>query len=251
MSILTFHSEDGAIKDDQLTKALREANASKIAKEAEIARKLAKVKESGKAGITDDLVNKLREVAHRLLITILKWEAESKRSFVQSHSSLTSETELESVGIETWKLANTHTIKFHQKYKDIPVYGAQVSVEIDEENELLAINSAIGIPTGIDKNPTIQSNELKDIIQNLTKRDLKNSILKSTLYYYFDSIRSQDKEHKHQQDGQWRLVYLVETQIGKSNDDKMCESIQEMVDYVIDAHTGDLVSKLPRVKTIR
>lgn len=254
MSILTFHSEDGSMKHHRLAQALKKADVSKIAKEAEIARKSGKIKESGKAGVTDDLVYKFKEVADWLLIAVLGWEDESRRGFVQSDSLSskvsTHETKLESVAIETWKLANTHTIKFHQKYKDIPVYGAQVNVEIDEENELLAINSAIGIPIDIDENPKIKSNELKDLIQKMTKRDLKKSVLKSTLYYYFDSTQSQDKENKPQA-GQWRLVYLVENQIDKTNVPQVFESMQEMVDYVIDAHTGELVSKLPRVKTIR
>jgi Zn-dependent metalloprotease len=255
MSILTFHSEDGNMKYDQLTQALKEVNASQIAKEAdEMARKPGKVKKSGKTGVTDDLVHKFKEVAQCLLIDVLGWEVESRRGFVQSDSSSsqisTLETKLESVAIETWRLANTHTIKFHQKYKDVPVYGAQVNVEIDEENELIAINSAIGVPIGIDENPKIKSDELKDLIQKITKHGLKKSVLKSTLYYYFDSTQTQERENK-LQDGQWRLVYLVENQIDKTNDTQMFESIHEMVDYVIDAHTGKLVSELPCVKTIR
>jgi Zn-dependent metalloprotease len=255
MSILTFHSEDGDVKNHLLTqpleKALKKVNVSEIAKEAETARESAKVKETGKAGFTDDLVYKFKEVAHSLLIAVLRWEAaESRRGFVQSDPLSTHDTKLESVAIETWKLAKTHTIKFHQKYKDIPVYGAQVNVEIDEENELLAINSAIGIHIGIDKTPKIQSNELKDLIQKKTEHDLENLVLEPTLYYYFDSMQSRSKENK-PQNGQWRLVYLVVSQIDKNNYPQMCKSIQKMVDYIVDAHTGEVVSELPRVKTIR
>lgn len=249
MSILTFHSEDGEFKYHRLTQALKEADASKIAEEVEI------FKGSGKNPLTNDLPYKFKKVADCLLTEILPWEADSRRGFVPSAPLSTQETKLEGVAIETWKLAKTHTIKFQQKYKDIPVYGAQVNVEIDEENELLAINSAVGASIGdIDRNPTIKSNELKDLIQKTTKHDLKNSHLEFTLYYYFDSANSQDKENKPQQEGQWRLVYLVKNTIDKQEkvfDPKMFQAIQKMVDYVVDAHTGELVSELSRLKTIR
>jgi len=259
MSILSFHSEDGDMKyRKQLTQALKEVNASKIAQEVEKNQKSVNVKKSGKAGVTNDWVDNFKEVAQCLLMAILPSETESRRGFAPSNSLpskvSTDETKLESVAIETWKLANTHIIKFHQKYKDIPVYGAQVNVEIDEDNELLAIDSAIGAPIDdIDKNPTIKSNELKNLIKKTTKHSLKNSVLTPTLYYYFDSTQSQDKKNKPEKDGKWRLVYYVENQIkiDKISDPKMFDSIQKMVDYVIDAHTGELVSELSHLKTIR
>lgn len=248
MSILTFHSEDGEVKHHQLTQALKEADASKIAEEVEI------FKKSGKNAIKNHLLHRFKKVADCLLTEILPWEAESLRGFVPSAPLSTQETKLESIAIETWKLAKTHTIKFQQKYKDILVYGAQVNVEVDEENELLAINSAVGASIGdIDRNPTIKSNQLKDLIEKTTKHDLKNSQLKPTLYYYFDSTKSEDKDNK-PQEGQWRLVYLVKNTIDKDEkikDPKMFQAIQKMVDYVVDAHTGELVSELSRLKTIR
>lgn len=255
MSILTYHSEDGEVKYPQLTQALKEANVSNIAKEVENVRKSGKVRADG---LTNDLLHKFKKVADWLLMEVYRSETESRRGFVPSDSFLsevsTQETKLESIAIETWKLANTHTIKFHQKYKDIPVYGAQVNVEIDEENELLAINSTIGIPINdIDKKPRIKLNELKDLIQKKTNNDdFKNSDLTFTLYYYFDSTQYQDKDNN-SQDGQWRLVYLVQNQIkmDKIDDPKMFQPIQKMVDYVVDAHTGELVSELSRLKTIR
>lgn len=243
-SIFTFHIEDGALETwhwhyDRLAKALKKANPSRLAKET---------------GITAKLGYEFQEVAD-CLMAVLRVEVDPPRGFIPKSPIVTTDnTQLEGIAIETWKLVNTHTIKFRQKYQDIPVYGALVTVEVDENNELLAINSAIGDPikicNGVDGHPKIKSDQIKDLIEEQTKRDLTKSDLKPTLYYYFDSTDSENKKHT-PEDGCWRLVYLVENQLKDTSIPFQFESIPEMVDYVIDAHTGKLVSELPRVKTIQ
>ncbi len=150
--------------------------------------------------------------------------------------------DLEGISIETWKRAKTHTIKFQQKYQDIPVYGTQVTLEVDENDELLAIDSTIAEFIEVSPSPNYKPEQLKDLIEESTKRDLTNYKLKPALHYYYDSTPEQKR---------WRLVYFVETQLESTVSPITFESIQQMVDYVIDAHTGDIVLKLPRVKTVR
>ncbi|MFK0729670.1 MAG: hypothetical protein ACFKPT_19580 [Gloeotrichia echinulata GP01] len=145
---------------------------------------------------------------------------------------------LEYSTIETWQLAKTYTIKFAQTYQNIPIYAALVTVEVDENKELLAINSMIGLPVCVDTAAKLRPDEVQKLIKQKTGRDLTNSQLKVTTYFYFDS-----------QKNKWRLVYYVDNKIKSGKSGIKFELIPEMVDYIIDAHTGDLVSQLPRVKT--
>lgn len=129
-------------------------------------------------------------------------------------------------------------ICFFQKYDNISVYGARVTLEIDEDNQLLAINSAIGVDIVVDSHPTIKSGNLNSLIESQTGRDLNDSHITSAPYYYFDI-----------KNNYWRLVYFVENKLKDAT--KFCglDKIQERVDYVIDAHSGDIVSQIPRFTT--
>ncbi len=167
-------------------------------------------------------------------------EAEPIRSFVEPkiHSV---QSEFERVGApQKLDFTNTHIVKFRQKYKNIPVYGALVTVEVDEENELLAINSAIGDPNGIDPSPKFEPDEIKQLIEK--KKDYKSADLdlNLTLYYYYDSNMKR-----------WRLVYITDIRFKESKNGSQSKFRLEMVDYIIDAHNKEIVLELPRVRTLQ
>jgi Zn-dependent metalloprotease len=187
------------------------------------------------------LIDIFKEVGDRLMPVLEEalLEVKPTRGFAVSHKPIY-ESKLEGVSVKTWQRTKTHTIKFSQKYKNIPVYGALVTLEVDDNYDLLAINSAFGDPSGIDASPKLKPEKLKELIQKLTKHDLGNLDLAASIYYYFDTKNKS-----------WRLVYVVENPLQNTNALPKSESIPEMVDYIIDAHTGDLVSELPRVKTIK
>jgi|GEM_PF-6180234 Zn-dependent metalloprotease len=150
---------------------------------------------------------------------------------------LTSVIALESVAIETWELAKTYTIKFQQKYQSITVYGALVSVEVDENEDLLAINSIIGIPEKVDISAKIQYSDIEDLIKSAQGDTNIDSRLTPTKYFYFDL-----------QQQIWRLVYYVDNKVNYRNAEIKFELIPQMVDYIIDAHTGEIISQLPRYR---
>lgn len=222
MKTFTFHTED---KD----------SISNISGIDELVDVLKRAYSEGKK-----LIDMFKELADSLMALLgSTMEIQPKRGFVTTSEPIPM-SQLEGVGIKTWKLTETHTIKFRQKYRDIPVYGAIVTVEVGDNYDLIAINSAIGDPIGIDAHPKYNSHQLKDVIYKQTKHDLKNSEITPTLYYYFDTNKKR-----------WRLVYLVENHLPKIDSLPKYETVPEMVDYVIDAHTGELVSELPRIKPIR
>ncbi|MDJ0799121.1 MAG: hypothetical protein QNJ51_20260 [Calothrix sp. MO_167.B12] len=162
--------------------------------------------------------------------------------FKSERSQTVENSEFECLGTQEIRFTHTQLVKYQQKYNGIPVYGAQVTVEVDDENELLSINSMIAdsIDT-VSPEPKIkQEKDIKAAIWEQTGHDLTEISINCTLYYYFDS-KGQE----------WRLVYLVGRKLNQMNAPVKFELMPEMVDYLVDAHRGDWVSQLPRVKTLK
>ncbi len=191
---------------------------------------------------TDNWKGKLQEEFEYWLNKTVLQESEAVRNFVASNYKQTETSKLECLNIQKIRLTHTHLVKCQQKYNGIPVYGAQVTVEVDaDNNELLAINSFIANSIDkVDPSPKIQLYELQDLIKEKTGHDLRDINITPTLYYYFDPGSEK-----------WRLVYLVEKRLHDKDAPFKSELIPYMVDYLIDACTGELVSQLPRVKTLK
>jgi Zn-dependent metalloprotease len=149
-------------------------------------------------------------------------------------------SEFKSLGTEILPLTDTKMVKFRQFYKQIPVYSSLVTVELDQDNEFLAINSALGTPSGLSGVAKVSPSEALEKALKLAGAP-NSTELTPRLYFYHD-----DKA------GPWRLVYIVEDVPVKSPVKKgePPNSIQVVMDYVIDAHTGALVAELPRTPTM-
>ena len=157
-------------------------------------------------------------------------------------------SEFKSLGTETLLLTNTKTVKFRQYYNQIPVYSSLVTVELDEANECLSINSALGTPEGV--SPVANVSPADAVKKALKAAGTKpSSEMIPRLYYYYD-----------QKGGRWRLAYIIEdvpidrTKRGATaappSDNPQRPGIPFSVDYVIDAHTGAVVMELSRTHTM-
>jgi Zn-dependent metalloprotease len=51
-----------------------------------------------------------------------------------------------SLGVETVPLTGTTIVKFRQQIRGIPVFASLVSVELDDDNELVSLNSSLAKP---------------------------------------------------------------------------------------------------------
>ena len=56
------------------------------------------------------------------------------------------ESNFRSLGVETVPLTGTIIVKFRQQIKGIPVFGSLVSVELDDNNEMVSLNSSMATP---------------------------------------------------------------------------------------------------------
>ncbi len=161
-------------------------------------------------------------------------ESKTVASFTAPKAS-GAESEFKSLGVETLPLTNTTTVKFRQTFNKIPVYSSLITVELDENNECLAINSALGTPAKIDPAAKVAPAEAVKKAAKLAGQT-KHDNLSARLNYYFDKKK-----------GHWRLVYIVEdVPVNNPKDKSGKNPFPRVMDYVIDAHTGALVAEMPR-----
>ena len=151
------------------------------------------------------------------------------------------------IGTETIPLTDTRTVKFRQTLNDIPVYGSLVTVELDKANDLIGIDSALGEPQEVEPVATVSAGDA--LAAAATAPHGYVPVLAGVvprLNYYFDATASR-----------WRLVYIledvpvtldrtVELQLGQESKFEP----PRFVDYVVDAHDGQVVSILPRTPSM-
>jgi Zn-dependent metalloprotease len=155
-------------------------------------------------------------------------------------------SEFKSLGTETVPLTDTKVVKFRQNYAGIPVYGSLVTVELDNNNELVDINSSLGQPDKVNPIAKISSEEALKTIAKVRgyKTDLKGIVPK--LYFYFDKAKAK-----------WRLVFIADDVAVKKTGGKSSRAkgaaprlAPIYMDFVVDAHSGALVTMLPRTPSL-
>lgn len=144
-------------------------------------------------------------------------------------------TDFKSLGTETLPLTDTKTVKFRQTYNGVPIYSSLVTVELDHDNEFLAINSTLATPANVSPIAKISP---AAAVQTALKRAGSQSDdgLTPKLFYYLEP-KSQ----------RWRLVYIIEdVAVSKGRKGETASTLQLVMDFVIDAQTGTVVAELPR-----
>jgi Zn-dependent metalloprotease len=150
-------------------------------------------------------------------------------------------SEFKSLGVENIHFTNTQTVKFRQYYRKIPVYGSLITVELEKDNELVSINSALGDPANIDSIASVSPAQAIQVVCEEASYGKQYLDAIPQLNYYYDPKTRR-----------WRLVYIVENILKKGEKTSLLvgPSVPEVVDYVIDAHSSELIAELPRTQTI-
>ena len=140
------------------------------------------------------------------------------------------------LGTETVPLTNTRTVKFRQTVNKVPVYGSLVTVELDENNRCLAINSSLGAPKDLGAVAKMAPQQALEAAAKAAGQKIAHVKSTPRLNYYFDKGKQT-----------WILAYIVENVPKLSRSEKAMGHAQAAVfDYVVNANTGKLIAELPR-----
>ena len=146
-------------------------------------------------------------------------------------------SEYKSLGAEAIPLTGTTSVKFRQMLNGVPIYGSLVTVELDETNELLGINSSTGLPKGVSPIAKISASDAVKVVASDTDYKADTTNIVPHLWYYFDAAKSK-----------WHLAFIIEQVPVRRGEIK--GPIPVLMDYFIDAHTGKLIAKVPRTATM-
>ncbi len=151
------------------------------------------------------------------------------------------ESDFRSLGVETVPLTGTRVVKFRQQIRGIPVFASLVSVELDDHNELVSLNSSLAKP------------DLPSYVARISPLDALKRIAVRAGYgrKLPDGIPVLNLFLDHNE--RWRLAYIVEDVRSRSKGKASAakHQIPLVFDYVIDALNGAMVAELPRTPAAR
>jgi Zn-dependent metalloprotease len=154
-------------------------------------------------------------------------------------------TEFKSLGTETIPLTGTTTVKFRQTVNKIPLYGSLITVELDEHNGLVSLNSVLGQPTGVNPVAAISPADAVKTVADRAGGKKQLSDIVPRMHFYFNPKGSK-----------WRLVYILENvPLGAAPTRKAGARSADLerphfMDYVVDAHSGKIIAELPRTPSM-
>src|SRR3954469_17671083 len=97
------------------------------------------------------------------------------------------QAEFRTLGTEKVPLTGARVVKFRQEYGRVPVYGSLVTVELDESNELLSLNSALGTPPAdLDPVATLSPSQAMDVVRQRAGQEAAPLGTTPRVVFYFD-----------------------------------------------------------------
>ena len=168
--------------------------------------------------------------------------------------------EFKILGTEAVPLTGTQTVKFRQVYRKIPVYGSLVTIELDDSNNLVSLNSGLGEPSNVDPVAKISPAQALEAVKRYAGYGSSPLDATPRLFYFYDNDTRR-----------WRLVYVTENvqKVPASEEASpvahpfsvsdadlqgggaLPSGLPEFMDYVVDAHSGELVAELPRTHNVQ
>jgi Zn-dependent metalloprotease len=145
------------------------------------------------------------------------------------------DSEFQILGIHWSPEKSTNTVRFSQTLRGIPIYGSQVNVELNEAYDLVSLDSALGEPLGVNAIPNVERNQIVEIIRQTAgyQESVPESEPRLSYYYQADEQR-------------WHLVYIVADVFSQRAAQTDATLTMPLVDFMIDAHEGQVVDLLPR-----
>lgn len=146
-------------------------------------------------------------------------------------------SEFRTLGTEALPLTGTTTVKFRQLSRRIPIYGSLVTVELDDDNALISINSTLGEPTRVSPVATVSPAQALEVAARHAGYTGDPPNVTPRLHFYFEPAEQQ-----------WHLAYIAENVAQRDQGTGMPPGL---FDLVVDAHSGELIAKLPRTQSMQ
>ena len=150
------------------------------------------------------------------------------------------ESDFKSLGVETVPLTGTSVVKFRQQINGIPVFGSLISVELDDDNEMVSLNASLAKPNLPSYVAKISPHQALKKIAAAAGYGAKLPEGVPELNLFLDGKRK------------WHLAYVVEDVRSrkKGKPSAANKEIPLVYDYVVDALNGAMVAELPRTPTM-
>lgn len=132
------------------------------------------------------------------------------------------------------EITNTTIVRYDQWLSGVRIHGSSVTVELDRNNELIALNSALGEPHGIGPTPTISPEDAQVVVQRYANPPAGFELPEPELVYYLQT-----------EEEQWHLAFIMPDVA--SSGTGLEEAPPLLADYVVDAHSGDIIAVLARI----
>jgi large subunit ribosomal protein L27 len=140
--------------------------------------------------------------------------------------------------VKTLKRTGITSVRFKQYYRDVPLYGSVATVELNQDRELVSINSTIAEPSNLETSTQITVDQVLEIVGGAAGYSSHELSAEPHLYFYFDLDAI----------NQWRLVFITPNIIKRTLPDQGSRLFPEVVDYVVDANNGNIVAELARTQ---
>lgn len=146
------------------------------------------------------------------------------------------ESDFRSLGVETVALTGTSIVKFRQQLRGIPIYGSLISVELDDANEMVSLNSNLATPDVASTVARVSPHAALKRVASEAGYGRELPDVTPVLNFYLDARNK------------WHLAYVVENIRSRKKDKKHggAHGLPLVYDYIVDALSGGLVAELPR-----
>lgn len=149
------------------------------------------------------------------------------------------------IGAHDLPATSSRIVRFAQHYQDIPVFGAEALVELDNQRALISADARVADLSDVGIAPTIEPTEAIQQVERYTDADLSVVALpQPTLEFFYE--KATDRWHL-----TWRIREVpalprearVDVTDARSSHGigAHFRASRERVDYLIDAHTGEVL----------
>jgi large subunit ribosomal protein L27 len=140
--------------------------------------------------------------------------------------------------VKNFKRTGITSVRFKQYYRDVPLYGSGATVELNKDRELVSINSVIAEPSNLETSTQITVEQVLKTVSEAAGYSSHELNAEPLLYFYFDLDAT----------NQWRLVFITSNIIKRNSPNQGSRLFPEVVNYVVDANTGNIVAELARTQ---